>query len=960
MRMNNNLVLILIDTVKHRIRKMYRKNYNLLDANGYIIIPCKGKRPCVSEWTQLNQNNTAWKDLFPSSNVGILLHDSLLAVDIDITDLECATAVGQSIVETFGGNLPMRIGKAPKHLFLFRTNQSLKKIIIRLKSPNNEKHIIEILAEGQQFISFGQHPDTDEPYIWSQNSPLNTHIDDLPLLTLQDIEKWVMGLECILPKGWEIYHQFNAKIVKNDNHNPPEQFKISSSRLSHSNNSINISIEQLKSYLNDIHDYDDYNDWLNIGMCLHNYDAVKGLSLWEEWSSRSTSYNIGDCETKWSTFGNQPANPLTIASIIKRSNDVRKLQISNKINNCSDSDKLFDILEKAKNDETIKIDSYSNLLDIVKDKYQSLTNRKLSTKELNSYFKNEYELSENGVYYHQEKNGHQVSTRICGYLSVEAMTHNNCNRNFGRYLKFKNTRGDMNTCYMPMSTLIDKGGAAHRMLVDNGLFIDNNSFNHVINYINTTENLPTVEITNTVGWYNDSYVLPHKTLGAQEVFYQKEGFNAANPYSVLGSLEDWQQNISRYCIGNPLLMFSVCAAFSGALLKLCGHPMGIGFHVYGASSQGKSTIAHVSSSVFGNHSNFMNNWRATSNGLESVAELHNDSVLVLDEISQVNGKELGDVIYMLMNGNGRSRATKTGDARETKKWKICVLSNGEKSIETHAATDGEKNINAGQLLRLLNIPLFGNYGAFNRLHDMDSGESLTRHLSSFSQKYFGIAGTTWIEALISSQENYPKLLELMINEFKNEVKKHNIDLTRQDKRGLSSFAIVGLAGELATDFGVTGWKPRQAFMSAVECFIQWKLNNGFQDTDIETKQVLQAVKNFIDIHSNSRFLDVLDNPDRYITNLAGYKKSANHQVHYMFNDASFMEAIKGYDLRHAIGILKKEKWLLHDSNRNKKSHQIHGRTNKLYTILIPNDNADNEYVKDVSNLDSTTNFGDWT
>ena len=922
---------------------MIKQYFDTLDANNYTILPCNGKIPIISNWTTaINDEN--WKELYPNKNIGILISDKLLAIDVDITDEECAIAVGQSIITKFGKNLPTRVGMIPKHLFLFKCadGKIITKIVVNLKSPTDEKHIIEILGYGQQFIGFGKHPSGNN-YEWiSKRNPLNTPLDELCELSFSDISHWITDLESELPNGWSI-----SKITglnqqqSNDNKKPSSSNNAISNQMKQvnvsSSNHTNISIEQLKSYLDDIHDYDDYNDWISIGMCLHNYDTVNGLSLWEEWSSRSTSYNVGDCENKWSTFGNQPVNPLTVASIIKRANTVRKLRISNKIDNCKDSDTLFEILEDAKNDDSIKIDSYSHLLDSVKDKYHSLTNRKLSNKELTCYYKNEYELLNDGVYYYHEKNGHQISTKICGYLSVEAMTHNNHQANFGRYLKFKNTLGDMNTCYLPMSILIDNGGAAHRQLVDNGLFIDNNSFNRVINYINTRENLPTVEITNKVGWYNNSYVLPHKTLGAQEVFYQKEGFNTSNPYDELGSLEDWQQNISRYCIGNPLLMFCVSAAFSGALIKLCGHPMGIGFHIYGGSSQGKSTIAHVASSMFGNHANFMRNWRATSNGLESVAESHNDSVLILDEISQVNGKELGDVIYMLMNGCGRSRATKTGDARETKQWQICVLSNGEKSISTHAASDGEKNINAGQLLRLLNIPLFGQYGAFNHLHDMDSGESLTHHLSSFSQKYFGIAGTTWIEALISSQENYPKMLNFMVDEMKNEVAKHPIVLTRQDKRALRAFAIVALAGELATDYGVTGWKPRQAFLATVECFIQWKLSNDFQDADIETQQVLQVVRNFIDIHCNSRFLDVLDNPDRYITNLAGYKKSANHQVHYMFNDASFMEAIKGYDLRHAIGILKKEKWLLHDSNRNKKSHQIHGRTTKLYTILIPDD-----------------------
>ena len=46
---------------------------------------------------------------------------------------------------------------------------------------------------------------------------------------------------------------------------------------------------------------DNYDDWINTGMCLFNIDN-KYLILWINWSKKSKKYNEGDCEKKWKTF----------------------------------------------------------------------------------------------------------------------------------------------------------------------------------------------------------------------------------------------------------------------------------------------------------------------------------------------------------------------------------------------------------------------------------------------------------------------------------------------------------------------------------------------------------------------------------------------------------------------------------------------------------------------------------
>ncbi len=51
-------------------------------------------------------------------------------------------------------------------------------------------------------------------------------------------------------------------------------------------------------------------------------------------------------------------------------------------------------------------------------------------------------------------------------------------------------------------------------------------------------------------------------------------------------------------------------------------------------STGKSTVLRVASSVWGGF-DYLQSWRATSNGLEGIAAAHNDSLLCLDEIGEI-------------------------------------------------------------------------------------------------------------------------------------------------------------------------------------------------------------------------------------------------------------------------------------------------------------------------------------
>ena len=76
------------------------------------------------------------------------------------------------------------------------------------------------------------------------------------------------------------------------------------------------SINDVETIINmlSINRYENYNDWISVGMCLFNVDN-KYLLIWIKWSQQSEKYNDGDCEEKWKSF-KKDKNGLKIGSLL--------------------------------------------------------------------------------------------------------------------------------------------------------------------------------------------------------------------------------------------------------------------------------------------------------------------------------------------------------------------------------------------------------------------------------------------------------------------------------------------------------------------------------------------------------------------------------------------------------------------------------------------------------------------
>ena len=159
-----------------------------LRAGGFSPLPLNGKRPLMEGWARLGDVTEheirRWTRIRPAeTNTGVLTRTSP-AFDIDILDPEAAEAVERLARERFeeSGVFPVRFGNLPKRAILFRCDEPFEKIAVELVGPSGaDGEKLEFLANGQQLVVDGTHPDTRGPYSWQGGRPGDIRRADLAL-----------------------------------------------------------------------------------------------------------------------------------------------------------------------------------------------------------------------------------------------------------------------------------------------------------------------------------------------------------------------------------------------------------------------------------------------------------------------------------------------------------------------------------------------------------------------------------------------------------------------------------------------------------------------------------------------------------------------------------------------------------------------------------------------------------
>lgn len=548
-----------------------------------------------------------------------------------------------------------------------------------------------------------------------------------------------------------------------------------------------------------------------------------------------------------------------------------------------------------------------------------------------------FKLNNKGLFCHKKKEIVKISEPI----KVIATTKEAEEENAGRLIEFTDRAGKKKVTQIFDSWFTKDGAKLQEALYKNGFNMQTTTFARqaLMQYLNDSKATRNIIYTKKSGWHGKAFLTANSTIGETEDEIIHTPLAEPAQVEQKGTLQEWQDSISVMCSNNSKLMLALSAAFASTILTPCKRE-GFFLHFFGRSSQGKTTMLDTAASIFGSHQ-FTRTWRMTDNGLEGIAMAYNDLCLFLDEISECDPYKVGAMAYMLVNGTGKTRATTTGAARKSYRWRLGGISTGEERLADVMKSIG-KQPKAGQLMRILSIPGIAecsSYGLFEDIHGFTTAAEFSNHLKVSAEAYHGTAFKSFIE---KATEDYTKLQNFS-TELTKEIREKYLpqNASGQDIRAFNTFAFCAFAGELATKYGITKWDKNAPTEAAMQNYMAWLEDKGGVG-NLEDLQSMAKIQAFFEKYEASRFqlIDFDGSPiyDRPPYERAGFRayRQDGSRVFYVF-PKYFDEVIaSGLDAKFMKQTLKKKEILEVNSNEDRFTKRIRVR-NKLMRFYVIND-----------------------
>jgi hypothetical protein len=120
------------------------------------------------------------------------------------------------------------------------------------------------------------------------------------------------------------------------------------------------------------------DEWVKVGMALHDWDPNKGLELWENWSKQGDNYKEGETETRWKSFeigGGVTLGTISymVKGVVYDETTTKVSKFLEKIKFADEKTLEFDIFPKIKKENFNKI-NVEKIAKAIQDRFKEIAN----------------------------------------------------------------------------------------------------------------------------------------------------------------------------------------------------------------------------------------------------------------------------------------------------------------------------------------------------------------------------------------------------------------------------------------------------------------------------------------------------------------------------------------------------------------------------------------------------------
>jgi hypothetical protein len=202
---------------------------------------------------------------------------TVLGLDLDIEEPKLAKQIREVAARTLGETTLVRYGRRPRMMMVYR-----------MATPFRSRRVgpLDAMGSGRQFVAFGVHPNTGQPYEWEGPSPADTPPSAVPMVDEAKLATFFDEAIPLLP----IALRATALRTPTAGANPR------SGELA-TREAVEEAIRFVMPSMNTSH-----AEWVAIGMAIHSALGGDGEDIWDAWSQPDARYDAKEIPKRWRSF----------------------------------------------------------------------------------------------------------------------------------------------------------------------------------------------------------------------------------------------------------------------------------------------------------------------------------------------------------------------------------------------------------------------------------------------------------------------------------------------------------------------------------------------------------------------------------------------------------------------------------------------------------------------------------